>query len=103
MNKKLMWIIFAIIIVIWIIMFFTKGFNKELGYLKRNQIVITSEKTIDLSEIKVIAKEVLQTKNIKVQEVDRFRKINWNYCRKYYRRGKKWYCRQGKWKIRYFN
>ena len=57
-------------------MFFTKGFNKELGYLKRNQIVITSEKTIDLSEIKVIAKEVLQTKNIKVQEVDRFRKIN---------------------------
>lgn len=58
-NKKIIYIITALIIIIGIIMWYLIGFNKELQYSKRNQIQISNQTSIELNDVKDIAKEVL--------------------------------------------
>lgn len=58
-NKKIIYIITALIIIIGLIVWYLIGFNKELQYSKRNQIQISNKTSVELSDIKDIAKEVL--------------------------------------------
>lgn len=74
-QKKLICIVASIIIIVGFIIVLTKGFNIELFYSSRQEIVLVSDVQIDAKEIETISKEVLTDKKIKVQEVDRFGKI----------------------------
>ena len=69
---KVLYIIMALIIVIGAVVYKIKGFNKELHYSNRDQILVSSSKEFDLNKIEEISKEVLGDKNVKVQEYERF-------------------------------
>ena len=73
-QKKLICIIAAIIIIAGVIVGSVKGFNIELSYLSRKQMVLVSEKEINIKEIEDIAKEILTDRKVKVQEVDLYGK-----------------------------
>ncbi len=70
--KKTLYIIALLIIVCGAIIYKTKGFNKELFYSNRNQILVSSSKEFDLEKINQISKEVLTNRKVKVQEHERF-------------------------------
>lgn len=72
MNKKIVFIICALIILTGIIMTFTMGFNVGLQYKESNRIQIAIGKEIDKNELKQIAKEVFQTNNVIVEAGDEF-------------------------------
>lgn len=72
--KKLIYFIATIIVIIGIVLGYVKGFNKELIYSSRQQIVINSEKELDVNKIQNIAKDILVDRKINVQNVDRFGK-----------------------------
>lgn len=73
MKKHLsLYIIMAIIIIIGVIVYKIKGFNMELLYSSRDEILVSSGKELDLNKIEKIAKDVLGNKKISVQEFERF-------------------------------
>ena len=69
---KVLYIIMALIIIIGAVVYKIKGFNKELLYSNRNQILVSSSKEFDLNKIEEISKEVLGDKKVKVLEYERF-------------------------------
>ena len=72
---KVLYIIMALIIIIGAVVYKIKGFNKELLYSNRNQILVSSSKEFDLNKIEEISKEVLGDKKVKVLEYERFEKM----------------------------
>lgn len=71
-KQKILYIIIAIIIIVGAIICGVKGFNIELFYENRQQIIITNNTEFNISEIQNIAKEVLSNKKVKIQKIDRF-------------------------------
>ena len=69
---KVLYIIMALIIIIGAVVYKIKGFNKELLYSNRDQILVSSSKEFDLNKIEEISKEVLGDKKVKVLEYERF-------------------------------
>ncbi len=77
MNKQkkanIICIIIAIVIIIAGAIFgYIKGFNIELMYSNRQEIVLTHNATLDINKVKEIASSVLENKKVKVQKVGRF-------------------------------
>ena len=71
-KAKILCIIIAIIIIAGAIVIGVKGFNIELIYSSRQEIVITNNTGLDLNEIKEIAESVLENKKVKVQKNQKF-------------------------------
>ena len=71
-RAKILCIIIAIIIIAGAIVIGVKGFNIELIYSSRQEIVITNNTGLDLNEIKEIAESVLENKKVKVQKNQKF-------------------------------
>lgn len=69
---KVLYIIMALIIIIGSIVYKIKGFNKELLYSNRDQILVSSSKEFDLNRIEEISKEIIGDRKVKVQEYERF-------------------------------
>ena len=75
MNKqanKILYVVIAIIIIIGAIVCKIKGFNIELVYSSRQEILISSGLEFDLSKIEEISKSILTNRTVKVQEYERF-------------------------------
>ena len=49
-----------------------KGFNIELQYSNRQQMILSSSTELDISKIEEISKSILENKEVKVQKVERF-------------------------------
>ena len=71
-NKIIIFIIVAFIIVIGGIICKAKGFNIELEYSPRNQIIISNNTGLNLDKIDEISKSILTDRKVKVQNVERF-------------------------------
>lgn len=71
-NKKILYIIIAIIIIIGTIVCKVKGFNIESAYKQRQEIVLSQATEMDVSKIEEIAKEILGEKYLRVQKVEQF-------------------------------
>ena len=71
-RAKILCIIIAIIIIAGAIVIGVKGFNIELIYTNRQEIVITNNTGLNIDEIKEIAESVLENKKVKVQKNQKF-------------------------------
>ena len=71
-KAKILCIIIAIIIIAGAIVIGVKGFNIELIYSNRQEIVITNNTGLNINEIKEIAESVLENKKVKVQKNQKF-------------------------------
>lgn len=71
-KAKILCIIIAIIIIAGAIVIGVKGFNIELIYTNRQEIVITNNTGLNIDEIKEIAESVLENKKVKVQKNQKF-------------------------------
>ena len=72
-KNKFIYAILCIIIIAGAIVYFTKGFKFDMEYAKKDQIVLTNKTGFDTSKIQEISKEVLENKEVKVQEVEIFK------------------------------
>ena len=72
-NKKLIYIIASLLIIVGIVMIIIKGFNYELKYDKNQNIEIYLNKEIDIKEIEEIAKSVFNEKKVLVEYVEVFK------------------------------
>lgn len=72
-KNKYLYIILCLIVIAGAIVYFTKGFEFDMEYAKKDQIIVTNKTGIDISKINQISKEILQGKKVKVQEVGHFR------------------------------
>ena len=70
--NRLVYVVIAIIIIIGAIVCKIKGFNIELVYSSRQEILISSGLEFDLSKIEEISKSILTNRTVKVQEYERF-------------------------------
>ncbi len=71
-KAKILYIIIAIVIIVGAIVTGIKGFNIELMYSNRQQIVVTNNTGFNIEEVKEIAKSVLEDKKAKVQKNEWF-------------------------------
>ena len=71
-KAKILCIIIAIIIIAGAIVTGVKGFNIELIYSNRQEIIITDNTGLNIDEIKEIAESVLENKKVKVQKNQKF-------------------------------
>ena len=71
-QNKIIYIILAIIIIAGAIILKVKGFNIELLYSTRQEMVVSNNLEIDTKKIEEISKSVLENKKVKVQNVERF-------------------------------
>ena len=71
-NKKILYILIAIIIIIGAIVCKVKGFNIESAYKQRQEIVLSQALEIEVSKVEEIAKEILGDKYLRVQKVEQF-------------------------------
>lgn len=71
-KHSIICIIIALIIIIGAIVYKIKGFNMELLYSNRDQILVSSGKKIELNKVEEITKDVLGNRKINVQEFERF-------------------------------
>ena len=71
-KAKILCIIIAIIIIAGAIVTGVKGFNIELIYSNRQEIIITNNTGLNIDEIKEIAESVLENKKVKVQKNQKF-------------------------------
>ena len=72
-KNKFTILIVCLIIIAGVFVYFTKGFNFDLEYAKKDQIVLTNKTGFEISKIEEISKEVLGNKEFKVQEVETFK------------------------------
>lgn len=72
MKNKLLYIILIIVIIVGVIVYKVKGFNKELNYSNRQEFEISAASTFDVSKVEEIVKSVITNRQIKVQKVERF-------------------------------
>lgn len=71
-KKTLLYIMIAIIIIVGAIMCSLKGFNIELLYSSRQEIMLSHSTELDVAKIEEISKSVLENKKVKVQKLERF-------------------------------
>lgn len=71
-SIKIMIIVIAVIILAGMIMIFVKGYNYSLLYSKADRMNIYMSKDFKIDEIEEIAKEVLGTNKLKVQQGNTF-------------------------------
>lgn len=72
MNKKYIYIILMLIVLVGAIVFKIKGFNKELIYSNRQEFIFSAPSTLEEKKIKEIAEQSLKDKKVVVQKVERF-------------------------------
>ena len=72
MKNKLLYIILIIVIIVGVIVYKVKGFNKELNYSNRQEFEISAASTFDVSKVEEIVKSIITNRKIKVQKVERF-------------------------------
>ena len=72
MKNKLLYIILIILVIVGVIVYKVKGFNKELNYSNRQEFEISAASTLDVTKVEDIAKEILTNREVKVQKVERF-------------------------------
>ncbi len=72
MKKQYLYIIIAIVIIIGAVICGIKGFNIELQYSNRQEMILSSSTELDISKIEEISKSILENKEVKVQKVERF-------------------------------
>lgn len=70
MNKKIVGAIIAVIILVGLILTFTMGLNFDLIYRQHKEIDINLKQEFENKEIKEIAKEVLDGKEVVVRKVE---------------------------------
>ena len=66
-KNKYLYIILCLIVIAGAIVYFTKGFEFDMEYAKKDQIIVTNKTGIDISKINQISKEILKGKKVKVQ------------------------------------
>lgn len=71
-NAKIIYIIIALIIIIGAIICGVKGFNIELQYSSRQEMILSHSTEFDVSKIEEISKSILENREVKVQKVERF-------------------------------
>lgn len=71
-NAKIIYVIIALIIIIGAIVCGVKGFNIELQYSSRQEMILSHSTEFDVSKIEEISKSILENKEVKVQKVERF-------------------------------
>lgn len=72
-KNKFTILIVCLIIIAGVFVYFTKGFNFDMEYAKKDQIVLINKTGFEISKIEEISKEVLENKKFKVQEVETFK------------------------------
>lgn len=72
MNKKILYGIISIIIIVGIVMGVTKGFNLGLNYGSNEKIEIYIGKSVNKDEIKDITNQVFEKEKVKIQTVEIF-------------------------------
>ena len=72
MKNKTLYIILIVLIIIGVIVYKAKGFNKELNYSNRQEFEISAASTFDVSKVEEIVKSIITNRKIKVQKVERF-------------------------------
>lgn len=71
-KNKIICIIVAVLILIGAIVCGVKGFNIELAYMPRQEMIISNNTGLDINKIKEFAVASLGSQKVKVQEVERF-------------------------------
>ncbi len=71
-KKTFLYIIIVILILMGAIVCAVKGFNIELIYTSRQEIMLSHSTELDVTKIEEIAKSVLENKKVKVQKLERF-------------------------------
>ena len=71
-RNKIIYIIVAVLILIGGIVCFTKGFNIELTFMPRQEIVVSNNTELDVNKIEELARSVLNGQKVKALEVERF-------------------------------
>lgn len=71
-TNKFIYIVIAIVIIIGAIVCWKKGFNIELFYSNRQEILISNSTELDVNKIEEISKSVLENRKVKVQKQERF-------------------------------
>ena len=71
-NKKILYIVIAIIIIIGAIVCKVKGFNVESIYKQKQEIVLSQAMEMEVSKVEEIAKEILGERFLRVQKVEQF-------------------------------
>lgn len=72
-KNKIIYAIACIIIIVGAIVYFTKGFKFDMEYAKKDQIVLSNKTGFDISKVKEFSKEVFESKEFTVQEVEIFK------------------------------
>ncbi len=72
MKEKILYVVLAIVFIVAIVMTAVLGLRVDLNYAEANTITFTVGKTINIDEIKEIAKNVLGNNDILVQQVEMF-------------------------------
>ena len=72
MKEKVIYVVLAIVFIVAIVMTAVIGLRVDLNYAEANTITFTVGKTINVDEIKEIAKQVLGSNDILVQQVELF-------------------------------
>lgn len=70
--NKILVILVAILLVIGIILMFTKGFNYSIEYKGVTELKFMLGQVIDMNEVESIAKEAFNDKEMKIQKIDYF-------------------------------
>lgn len=68
---KKIYVIIAFIILIGGIVFGIKGFNKDLNYISRKQLVLINKTELNLKKIEDISKQILNDRKIEVKRVEK--------------------------------
>lgn len=71
-NAKIVYIIIVLVIIIGAIVCGVKGFNIELQYSSRQEMILSHSTEFDVSKIEEISKSILENREVKVQKVERF-------------------------------
>jgi len=72
-NKKIIYALIVLIIIVGVIIIFTLGFNYELKYDNNQTIQINLKEQFQIEEMKKITKEVFKDKNVTVEYVEEFK------------------------------
>ena len=68
--NKILVILVAILLVIGIILMFTKGLNYSIEYKGVTELKFMLGQVIDMNEVESIAKEAFNDKEMKIQKID---------------------------------
>ena len=72
MKEKILYVVLAIVFIVAIVITAVLGLRVDMEYAEANTITFTVGKNIKIEEIKEIAEQVFQSKNVLVQQVEFF-------------------------------